>query len=146
MKILRWVFVFILLVGLVLVRKYEQTLFYDPLLNFFHQDFMNITFPEIDVSKHLLSIFFRYLVNSILSLGIIYFIFKDVKVLKFSALVFSIFFFIFLIPYLYFIHIEFKGFYTAGFYVRRLLIQPVLLLVLVPAIWYWKRNQTISND
>lgn len=146
MKILRIPIVFLLLIGLVLVRKFEVNLFYDPLLDFFHQDFMNVQFPVMDLAQHLWSVFFRYILNSVLSLGIVYFIFKDVKIIKFSALVFLGFFFIFLIPYIYFIHIEFKGFYTAGFYVRRLLIQPVLLLILVPAIWYWKKTRHILED
>lgn len=146
MKILRILIVFLLLIGLVLVRKFEVNLFYDPLLDFFHQDFMNVQFPVMDLAQHLWSVSFRYMLNSVLSLGIVYFIFKDVKIIKFSALVFLGFFFIFLIPYIYFIHIEFKGFYTAGFYVRRLLIQPVLLLILVPAIWYWKKTRHILED
>lgn len=141
MKILRWVIVALLVLGLILVRKFETQWFYDPLLAYFHQDFLNIDFPTIDVPRHLLSIGLRYTLNSILSLGIIWFIFLDLKVLKFSALVLVAFFFFFLIPYYYFIASEFSTFYTAGFYVRRILIQPMMLLILVPAIWYWKKRK-----
>lgn len=140
MKIVRWFLVALLIFGLILVRKFETDLFYDPLLSFFHQDFMHATFPEIDIPKHFLSVFFRYFLNAIISLGIIYFIFQDVKIVRLSALILFILFFVFLLPYYYFIHTEFKQFLTAGFYIRRLLIQPVMLLILIPAIWFYKKN------
>lgn len=145
MKTLRWIIVALLVFGLILVRKFETELFYDPLLKFFHQDFLNIDFPEIDITKHFASIGFRYLINSILSLAIIWFIFMDKKVVQFSAVILAVFFFIFLVPYYYFIDIEFKRFHTAGFYIRRMLIQPVMLLILVPAIWYWKNSKKLHK-
>ncbi|MGI9526484.1 MAG: exosortase F system-associated membrane protein [Weeksellaceae bacterium] len=143
MKILRWIIVALLIFGLILVRKFQTDLFYDPLLEFFHQDFLNIEFPTMDIPKHFGSIALRYAINSVLSLGIIWFIFLDKEIIKFSAIILGVFFFIFLIPYYYFIATEFSQFYTAGFYVRRLLIQPVMLLILIPAIWYWKNQKDI---
>ncbi|MXV38867.1 exosortase F system-associated protein [Flavobacteriaceae bacterium Ap0902] len=145
MKILRWFIVALFILGLILVRKFQTELFYDPLLEYFHQDFLNIDFPHIDVAKHFGSIALRYFINSLLSLGIIWFIFLDKKVVKFSAIILAFFFFIFLAPYYYFIATEFSQFYTAGFYVRRLLIQPVMLLILIPAIWYWKNQKLVKS-
>lgn len=145
MKILRWIIVGILIFGLILVRKYETQLFYDPLLDFFHQDFSNIEFPQIDLSKHFVSIGFRYGLNSLISGLIIWFLFLDKKVLMFSVIVLIFFFLIFLVPYYYFIETEFEILPTAGFYVRRMLIQPVMLLVLVPAIWYWENSKNLQK-
>lgn len=145
MKILRWFLVVLLVVGLFLVRKFETELFYDPLLNYFKSDFINTPFPSIDLPKHLLSVFFRYLLNSLISLGIIYFLFEDRRMLKLSAGLMLFFFVLFSLFYFLFIKIEFQQMFTAGFYVRRILIQPMLLLVLIPAIWYYK-NQEKRNE
>ena len=141
MKIVRWFIVILLVLGLILVRKFETQLFYDPLLDFFHKDFLNLEFPDFDVPKHLISVVFRYLINSLLSLAIIYFIFQKRKFMLLSAVIFAAFLIILIPIYYYFIQTEFQGLFTAGFYVRRLLIQPMLLLILIPGIWYYQRNR-----
>lgn len=141
MKLLRIIFVILLIFLLTLVRKFETNLFYDPLLSYFQSDFHQLAFPEIQTYKHLLSIGFRYFLNSVISLSIIHVIFQEIKITRFSAIILLLFFFLFALIYFYFIQTEFKQAFTAGFYVRRFLLQPVLLLVLVPAIWYYKKNK-----
>lgn len=141
MKILRIILIVFLIFILIMVRKYETILFYDPLLAFFQGDFHQANFPEMQNAKHLISTSFRFLLNSVISLGIIYLIFINLKITKFSAILLFIFFIIFMILYIYFIHIEFNQAFTAGFYVRRFLLQPLLLLVLVPAVWFYKKNK-----
>lgn len=141
MKILKGLLVVILIIGLVMVRKYETQLFYDPVLAFFKGDFHHADFPEIQLGKHLLSISSRYALNAVITLGIIQLIFNDIKILKFSFLILLIFFVPFIALYFYFIHIEFKEVFTAGFYVRRFLLQPIMLLILVPAIWFYKKQK-----
>lgn len=143
MKILRAILVVLLLFALIMVRKYETVLFYDPLLSFFHGDFQHTAFPEINLSKHLLSISSRYLLNAVITLAIVYVIFTDVKILKFSGLVLLVFFFPFILLYFYFIQVSFEEAFTAGFYVRRFLLQPIMLLILVPAIWFYKKQKAI---
>lgn len=144
MKILRGLAVVLLIFGLVLVRKYETVLFYDPLLSFFKGDFQQLNFPDIELVKHLLSISSRYALNSIITLGIIYLGFKDLKITKFSFVILILFYFLFILLYSYFIHIEFEKAFTAGFYVRRFLLQPIMLLILVPAIWFYNKKKTAN--
>lgn len=141
MKILQIIGVIFLVFLLIMVRKFEEDLFYDPLLLFFQSDFHQLKFPDIQIAKHLWSTSLRYFLNSMISLGIIHLIFQDIKITKFSAQILLSFFFLFTLLYFYFIQTEFQQAFTAGFYVRRFLLQPVLLLVLVPAIWYYKKNQ-----
>ena len=76
-KTARYIIAFVLLVFLVLVRTYEDALFYDPYLIFFENDYLFIDSPRREVAKLLFFTFLRYLVNSLLSLGIIYCAFKD---------------------------------------------------------------------
>lgn len=136
MKYLRWFLAIICVFLLMSVRVFETQLFYDPLLYFFKSDFYNLDFPDFDVTKHLLSMALRYGINSILSLAIIYFIFNNKDYLKLSLFIYLIGFIVFFALYYYCIHTEFSLGYTAGFYIRRLVIQPVLLLLLIPVFWY----------
>ena len=131
----------ILLTGfLFMVRYFQHDLFYDPLLTYFDGDFNQTQFPDIDKIKHLGSIVLRYGINSVISLGIIHLLFMDMRITRLSAFIYGGLLLLLLPLYFYFIETEFSNFFTAGFYVRRLLIQPLMLLVLVPAIWYYKKK------
>lgn len=135
-KWLRFLLAGILIFGLILVRKFEDILFYDPFLSYFKGDTLNQSFPEYDDFKIILNISFRYLLNSLLTLGIIALIFKDRRKVKFTAIVLLLFLIVLLPVYLYFIHIQFSLGENIGFYIRRFLIQPMLLLILIPAFYY----------
>ncbi len=127
---------FLLLVG---IRAYETTLFYDPFLNYFKNDYLTVSFPKFEGIQLFLSMSFRYFLNSIFSIGIIYFLFKDFELIKFSMILYGIFY-IFLISF-FFILIYFIDQKNAFllFYVRRFLIQPLFLLLFIPAFYYQKK-------
>lgn len=141
MNIIRWLGVVLLVFALVLVRKFEVYLFFDPVLEYFHGDFSKKSFPEFSFYKHSISMVFRYLINTIISLLILYLIFSDLKLIKLATVLYLILFIIIFPLYLYFLNIGFSTATTAGFYVRRFLIQPVLLLILVPAFWYYLKKR-----
>lgn len=125
---------------LILVRKFETDLFYDPFLDYFKGDFYNAEFPQYELGKIILHIVFRYSLNSVISLGIIWFLFQNLKYVKFSATV-LLFFLIILLPvYIYFIENKFHLGENIGFYIRRFLIQPLLLLILIPAFFYQRQK------
>lgn len=142
-KWIRYIFTAVLIFGLILVRKYEDILFYDPFLAFFKGDFLNKEFPEYDLVRISIHIIFRYVLNSILSLGIIGLLFWSWKYVKFTALVLLGFLIILLPIYLFMIESEFSIGENLGFYIRRFLIQPMVLLILIPAFYYQKflKNQ-----
>ena len=137
-KTARYIIAFVLLVFLVLVRAYEDVLFYDPYLIFFENDYFFIDSPRREVAKLLFFTFLRYLVNSLLSLGIIYCAFKDKQMIKFSAIVFLVGYMFFMIPFLYFVINPRQEDYYLFFNVRRFLIQPIIFLLLLPALYYFK--------
>jgi len=130
---------------LVIVRVFQYDLFYDPFLLYFKNSYLNnLGIPEFNWFKMTLFLFFRYSINSIISLFIIYTIFKKTDLIKFSIILYLISFLILIPIYYYYINIEFKSGYLAAFYVRRFLIQPLLLFLLVPAFFYQKKIQTNS--
>jgi exosortase F-associated protein len=124
---------------LVLIRVFEDTLFYDPLLEFFKMDYKTLPLPKMDFSAFLLNIAFRFFMNTTLSLAILWLVFEDKGILKFSAILYG---FLFIALFTAFNFIVFTSEGTNGhlvlFYVRRFLIQPLLLLLLLPAFYFQK--------
>lgn len=137
-KWLRYLLAAALVFCLILVRGFEEELFYDPFLQFFKGDYINNAFPEYDLTKVILSIIGRYLINTIISILIIGLIFWSRKYVLFTTYVYAGFLFILLPIYIYFVETEFSLGENLGFYIRRFLIQPVLLLILIPAFYYQK--------
>ncbi|MFC5682670.1 exosortase F system-associated membrane protein [Flavobacterium sp. MAHUQ-51] len=131
---------FSLLLCFVLVRFYENILFYDPFLDYFKSDFNNLPLPEFDTFKLILNLLFRYSLNTGISLGLIYVIFKDSMMIRFSVLLYSIAFVLLLITMFLVIHIYGSENNLLLFYVRRFLIQPIFVLLFIPAFYFQKRN------
>lgn len=124
---------------LVLVRAYENTLFYDPLLVFFKIDYKTQPLPEMDNFALQTGIVFRFLLNTFISFAILWVIFRDREVIKLSAI---LYFFMFSGLFMAFSFIIFNPESTHDhfmlFYVRRFLIQPLFLFVLLPAFYFQK--------
>jgi exosortase F-associated protein len=128
----------ILVVFLAIIRRFSSEIFYDPLILFFEQDYLNNSLPDFDLLKLSFNIIYRYSLNSVVSLAIIYILFKNKDLVYFSVWVFIIGFFVFIIPFYFFIENYQKENYLLLFYIRRFLIQPILLLLLLPAFYYHK--------
>ncbi|WP_348813445.1 exosortase F system-associated membrane protein [Flavobacterium maritimum] len=131
------VFVFLL----ALVRAFEDELFYDPFLAYFKKDFNSLPLPKYDAVKLFFGLLFRYGLNTVFSLGILYILFKDVDIIRFTSVLYGFFFLVlislfFLIIYFYEEHNN-----LMLFYVRRFLIQPIFVIVFVPAFYYQKQNK-----
>jgi len=137
-KLLSYISIGILILLLILVRAYEDVLFYDPYLIFFENDYLYIDSPRREIAKLVFFTSLRYFINSLLSLGIIYCVFKDKPMLKFSSFVFVLAYLCFLIPFLYFVINPRQEDYYLFFNIRRFLIQPIVLLILLPALYYYK--------
>lgn len=124
---------------LVLIRAYEDTLFYDPLLDFFKIDYKTQPLPDMDVFALQTGIVFRFLLNTLISFAIIWLAFRDREIIKLSAL---LYFLLFAILFMAFSFIVFTSEGNENhlilFYVRRFLIQPLFLLVLLPAFYFQK--------
>ncbi|MGO4772518.1 exosortase F system-associated protein [Flavobacterium sp. W22_SRS_FK3] len=122
-----------------LVRAFENQLFYDPFLDYFESDFKNLPIPEFDVLKLFFGLFFRYLLNTILSLILIYNLFRVPGILKFTTFIY-VFFLVMLFVMFFIILNYFPESNWLLFYVRRFIIQPILVLLFIPAFYYQGQN------
>lgn len=124
---------------LILVRSLAPTMFYDPFIDFFKNDYLAMGFPEFSTIKLFLNLFSRYLLNTLISLAIIYLFFLKKQLVLFSIKFYAITFIILAIAYLMLLKTEFSSGYLLAFYVRRMLIHPIFLLILLPAFYYQKK-------
>lgn len=134
----RYILIGFLIVLLFLVRAVAQEYFYDPLIHFFKQDYLNGTLPDSNDGKLYFYLSLRYWINSLISIGVIYLLFPSKNNLWFTFKVYLFTFFILGIGFLVFYNTSSPGNFRALFYTRRFLIHPVLLLLLIPA-FYRKR-------
>ncbi|MFP4845330.1 exosortase F system-associated membrane protein [Winogradskyella sp. PE311] len=137
-KLTRYIVIVLLLVVLILIRAFEDVLFYDPYLTFFENDYLYIDNPRREVFKLVFFTSLRYLLNTLASLGILYLLFQDKSIIKFAILVYVISYILLLIPFLYFVVNPRQADYYLFFNIRRFLIQPLLLILLLPAFYYHK--------
>ena len=140
-KLTRYIFVVVLFLILVAIRGFEDMLFYDPYLVFFENDYLYLDSPRREIAKLVLNTTLRFTLNSFISLGILYFIFKDKSIIKFSCLIYLVAFIFLLIPFLYFVINPKQEDYYLFFNIRRFLIQPIILILLLPAFYYYKLNR-----
>ena len=124
---------------LILIRAFENTLFYDPFLNYFKSEYANLPFPEISVVKLFLSLGFRFYLNSVISLFLLYVIFNDGKMVKFSILLYMILGSILMISFFFVLNFFGEESKMTLFYIRRFIIQPIFILLFIPAFYYQKK-------
>ena len=138
-KIIIIVFLFFLLV---LARLFAFNFLYDPFIAYFKHDYLNQPIPEFNSYKLFLHLFIRYAINGIISLLIIWFAFESKNLIRFS-IKFYIITFIFL-TFIFFVILnsDLKQGYLLAFYVRRFIIHPLFILILLPAFYY--KNLTSS--
>ena len=128
----------ILILMLMLIRYFEDVLFYDPYLTFFENDYLYIDSPRREVLKLVAFTTLRYVLNTLISLAKLFVAFKDKSIIKFSTLVYAVAFFILMLFYLYFVINPRQEDYYLFFNIRRFLIQPIILILLLPAFYYHK--------
>ena len=134
--------ILIILFGLLAaIRLFENELFYDPYLQFFKNDYLYMDNPRREVIKLTGFTTLRYVMNTIISLGILYVFFKDKNIIKFSSVIYGIAYIVLIAMFLYFVIRPKQEDYYIFFNIRRFLIQPLLLLLLLPAFYYQKLKQ-----
>lgn len=128
--------IFVLFFALVLVRAFAQQMFYDPFIDYFKNDYLHDPVPTFSGSKLLLHLILRYGLNTLISLLIIYFAFENKNFLIFSMKFYVIAFVILSITFFIILKGELKSGYLFAFYVRRFLIHPLFVLLLLPGFYY----------
>ena len=140
-NLIKYLTLFVLVGLLVLIRIFEEHFFYDPFLAFFKNDYLYIDSPRQEIFKLTVFTTIRYILNTVISLGILYVLFKDKSILKFSFLIYALAYSILILMFLYFVINPRQEDYYLFFNIRRFLIQPLILLLLVPAFYYHKQRQ-----
>lgn len=140
-KSIRFFILFVILIGIISVRIFQDNLFFDPYLKFFENKlaFENTALNEKSY-EIMLYISLRYLLNSFLTLLFIYFLFLQKAFVSSSFFVLLLVFVVLFPVYYYFVMVDFREHTLVGFYVRRIMIQPIVLLLLVPSFYYLKKE------
>ncbi len=134
-KVGRIAVAFALIIGLALVRLFESELFYDPLLAYFKSSYMQMNLPEMNYQMLFANISFRYFINTVLSLALLYAIFRDKGMIKFTAVLYFVFFIVLISILLFALSYENTD-KMLIFYVRRFLIQPIFILLFIPGFLF----------
>ncbi|WP_127846076.1 exosortase F system-associated membrane protein [Psychroflexus aestuariivivens] len=137
-KYLKLTLIFLLFVGLAIIRFFEDEIFNDPLIDFYHSTYKFSEAPSFDLWQLIMTTSFRFLLNTIISLLIIWIAFPSKKTLKFSLLIYGLAYLILILLFSYSIENMTSEDYFTIFYIRRFLIQPLFVLVLLPAFYYQK--------
>jgi exosortase F-associated protein len=135
-KKIGWSLFLILL--LILIRAFEETLFYDPFLSYFKDEYAHLPFPQINIIKLFLSLGIRFYLNSMISLFLLYVLFKDTKIVKFAAFIYIVLGSVLMISFIFTLTF-FPHEKMTLFYIRRFLIQPIFILLFIPAFYYQKQ-------
>ena len=137
-KPLKYIAVIILFSMLFLIRAFENDLFYDPLIKYFQNDYLYSTMPEVNTWKLVVDLLIRYTLNSLITLAIIYVFFRKMNFVKFAGFFLMLMFVILLVVFVFLVKSEFTNGYLFPFYIRRFLIHPLFLFLLLPAFYYVK--------
>jgi exosortase F-associated protein len=97
--------------------------------------------PEVNTWKLVVDILYRYTLNSLITIGIIQLAFDKKRFVKFAGFFLMLAFMILIFVFVFLVRNEFESGYLFPFYVRRFLIHPLFLLLLLPAFYYQKLNK-----
>ena len=136
----RIVIILLLFLVLILVRAFEQVLFYDPFILYFENDFLRAPIPKFSGSKLLISMTFRYALNALISLLIIHVAFEKRSFTLFSLKFYALAYLLLTVTFFIILKGELANGYLFAFYIRRFLIHPLFVLLLLPAFYYKQRN------
>lgn len=138
-KTVRILLFLIFMAGLIGVRVVEDELFYDPFLNYFRFEGLR-PYPQIQWLPLILHHLLRYGLNVLCSCGIVYALFGERKKVKETAVLMLAVFGVVFPIYLWCLatHMEIGELLT--FYIRRFVIQPILLLLIIPIFYFQKKK------
>ena len=128
-----------LILLLILIRAFETSLFYDPFLNYYKDEYAHLPFPKINIFKLFFSMGMRFYLNSVISLFLLYVIFKDTQIVKFTALLYMVLGSVLMISFIFTLNFFGEESKMTLFYIRRFLIQPIFILLFIPGFYYQKQ-------
>lgn len=145
MKLGLKIFIILCLVALLaLIRLYEYQFFYDPFMYFFEQAFQRGETLSFSTGMFF-NVFLRFLLNTMISLAILWVAFRSWGIIKFASLIYAAFFIVLFPIFIYLMnHVDPED-YLAAFYVRRFLAHPLLILILLPAFYYYRLTAGVKK-
>ena len=126
--------ILLLFLALVLVRAFESVLFYDPFIKYFEDDFLHSPIPVFSGRKLLLSMTFRYFLNTVISLAVIHVAFQNSSFTRFSVKFFVLAYVVLSVTFFIILKGELANGYLFAFYIRRFLIHPLFCPAAVTGI------------
>jgi exosortase F-associated protein len=137
--------VFIGVLGLIVVYVFQRQLFPDPLQDFMYKPASGIL-PRFNTPAYIAIKTLRYVANDGFALLIIWGLFGNKQYMRFAVAVF-LFGLLLLLP-LYLVLV--LNFYTQTYsflnHLHRLVLNPVLMMLLIPAFYYQKSLEAKSSD
>ncbi|MBL4663974.1 MAG: exosortase F system-associated protein [Flavobacteriaceae bacterium] len=123
-----------------MIRIFEGELFYDPLISFFKLDHSTEQLPQFDDIKLVGFVALRFLMTTVISLGVLWVLFRKKDIIKLAGFLYIVLFVVLLVVFIFLIQSSESGGHLTLFYVRRFLIQPIFLLLLIPAFYFQKKT------
>ena len=140
-KFVRILLIVILFLLLFAIRGFASEMFYDPLIEYFKNEYLYANMPKINNWYLIIDMFYRYILNSLISLGIIWLVFKRKDYVKFSGFFLMLAFMILIVVFVLLLKDEFKSGYLLPFYIRRFIIHPLFLILLLPMFYFQKLSK-----
>ena len=137
-KYLKLAILVILFVPIFLIRAYAADLFYDPLIEYFKNDYLYSKLPTINILQLAIDMLFRYVLHAILTITIIWLLFRRKEYVKFTSYFLILAFILLMTAFIILIKNNFENGYLLPFYIRRFLIHPLFLFILLPAFYFQK--------
>jgi len=135
-KITKIVLIGALFFLLILVRLFSYKMLYDPFIEYFKHDYLNQPIPEFNNYRLFFNMLTRYTINSIISLAIIWVAFERIQFIRFSVKFYVIAFIFLSFAFFTILNGELKQGYLLAFYLRRFIIHPLFVLILLPAFYF----------
>lgn len=128
---------FLMLIG---VRYFASRMLYDPFIEYFKQDYLSKPMPQYDGIKLFTNLLIRYSINTIISIAILWVAFEKMRYIRFSVKFYLIAFVFLSFAYFAILNSEFIYGYRLAYYIRRFIIHPLFILLLLPAFYFFDRH------
>lgn len=135
-KSTKWFLAGLMVVALVGIRGFSEALFYDPLIVFFKTNYQTASLPELDFIGLLLNLSLRFWMNTLFSLFLLWILFQNKEIVQLSLILYAVAFVLLIVAFMFVAKNYEPGSYQSLFYIRRFLIHPLLLLLLIPAFYF----------
>ena len=135
-KIIQASAVLLILILMAGIRAVGTEIFYDPLIAYFKGDFQKAPLPDLELFKYSIHLFLRFALNSLLTLALIWIIFRNKQHIQFTGLALLALGTLLCVGFVILYPNASNSNYQSIFYIRRILIHPVLMFIFIPSLYF----------